>query len=171
MKIRSLARYALVPLLFALAACGGTGPIPTPTPTPAPIPTSIPTPTPTPGGSGISGTVSSPTGEVLGTAILACYSESCDPATDGNSSATQVTTSGASAPYNIAVAAGTYAVVALQDTNGNGAFETGDYAGVYPSAVTAPASGINIVMEPYTATAGAREGWRRLLQNGTKYGF
>ena len=96
--------------------------------------------------------------------MAACFSESCDPATDGNSSGTQITTSGSSAPYSVAVNAGQYIMIAVQDTNGSGAFDTGDYIGFYPSieapaAVTAPTSGIAITLVPYTAAARNEPAW------------
>lgn len=144
-------------LIAILAACETSGPLPTPTPSPTPTPNPTPTPTPTPG-SGISGTVSSPAGDVLGTIVVACFSEACDPSTDGQSNATQITTGGASGAYSVAVSAGNYAVIALQDTNGDQDFGAGDYIGAYPSAVTAPTSAIDLALQPYTPSAAARTG-------------
>lgn len=172
MNVRAQASVALVTLLLlSLVACGGQGlgpaPTPTPTPPPSPFPTPAPAPTPPapspapiPGTGGISGTVSS-SFDLLGTFIAACFSESCDPSIDGNSGGTQITTSGTSAAYSIPVNAGQYLVIAIQDTNQSGALDAGDYIGAYPSlegaaAVTAPASGINLSLVPYTGAAGTR---------------
>lgn len=172
MTLSNLTRFGVTALvLFSLTACGGDNPVvtpaptPTPTPTPSPTPSPVPTPTPTPtpGANAISSTVSSPV-DVVGTLVAACFSESCDPATDGNSSGTQVTTNGSSAPYSVAVNAGQYVMIAIQDTNGSGAFDTEDYIGSYPSieapaAVTAPTSGIAITLVPYTAAARNEPAW------------
>ena len=151
MTLRKVTRFGVVALILSgLAACGGNGP--------------GPTPGPTPGTNGISGTVSSP-GDVAGTLIAACFSESCDPATDGNSSGTQITTSVSSAPYSVAVNPAQYVLIAIQDANGNGGLDAGDYIGGYPSVeasapVTAPASGVAITLVPYTpASSGSAPAW------------
>jgi hypothetical protein len=120
-----------------------------------------PTPTPTPGDSTISGTVSSAGGEdVIGTTVVACTPDlsACDYGI-------AIEQAGASASYTIPVPSGDYAVLAAQDTNGDGELlNEGDLLGVYttdgtnPAVVTAPATGIDITMAPITATQSNRLG-------------
>lgn len=102
---------------------------------------------------GIGGTLTAPPGgDVGGSAVLACYSQACDPS-DGYSKAVTVSQSGASAPYTFTgLRPGAYTIIALKDANGSGSLDTGDYLGVYSAdnqnatPVTPPAGNINIQM-------------------------
>ena len=161
-------------LLF-LAACGSSDttqpPQPTPVPMPSPIvqpppvvppttppvtpPTTPPT-TPPPSGTTISGTVTAPAGgDVISTGVGACPIAADGSFNCGDAGAIiiTITQSGPSAPYSLNVLAEQpYAVVAVKDTNSSGGIDDGDYRTYYPtfdspSAVIAPASGIDLTME------------------------
>lgn len=90
--------------------------------------------------------------------MLACTQDlsACDYAS-------VIEASGTSASYTIPdVPSGDYAVLAAQDTNGDGELGEGDLLGVYttdganPTVVTAPATGIDITLAPLTATVSNR---------------
>ena len=111
-----------------------------------------PTPNPPIGGSGISGTVTAidQATPVSGTVVAACPIISNEPDCD-NLVFTEIDESAPSAAYSIDnLAAGQYAVIAIQDYDGDGTYEAG---GRYNQPVTPPASGINIQLALTTANA------------------
>ena len=142
---------SLLVLLLFLAACGGTDDTVTPTPpNPQPQPVIPPTPTPPtePGGNTISGTVTGP-GDVTNTVIIACLNADCE------SSQPAVAQTDVAGNYVLSnLTPGSYQILAIKDVDGNGDFNNGDYVGAYPSlqaptAVTPPATGINIAMQVF----------------------
>ena len=115
------------------------------------------------GGSGsIAGQVSAPRGSSLSGTVIAAILCKNDCKTEADVTKTiggraSLTATGSNANYEItAVAAGKYLVLAVQDTNGDGAIGTGDLIGAASAAVSPPTSNANIGMQPYTAAAGAR---------------
>jgi Uncharacterized protein conserved in bacteria (DUF2141) len=133
-------RYALgIGIALALSACGGAG-----------------------GGPGtISGQVTGPTGSNLNKTAVGAVLCKTDCKAQGDitntvGGETAVTTTGSSATYQIPnVPKGTYAVVAVQDTNGSGTLDVGDLLGVV-TGVPVPAQNVNIQVQPATAAVQAR---------------
>lgn len=120
--------------------------------TPSPSPNPSPTPTPPGGGSGISGTVFAidQATPVSGTIVGACPYVGSEP--DCNNAVTvTLNASAPSAAYSLDnLPAGQYAVVAIQDYDGDGTFESG---GAYPQPVMSPATGIDIQLAPASTTS------------------
>ena len=119
-------------------------------------PPDTPPTTPPGGGSGISGTVSSASGDVANTAVLACPFTSSEPDCQSALSAV-ISQSGPSAAYSIDnTSTGQYAVIAVQDIEGDGNI---DYIGFYSqdgqnfTPVTPPASSVDIQLVPYSGAS------------------
>lgn len=122
----------LVSALLAFTACGGAG-----------------------GGSGISGQVSGPTGANLKQTEVAAFvcSGACQSTTEISNTIggqTVISATGASASYQLPnVPTGKYFVLAIQDTNASGSFDSGDLAGSV-SGVPSPAANVNIKLQAVT---------------------
>ncbi len=125
-------------VLAVLAACNNTG-------------GEIITP---PIGTGISGTVSAPTGgNVQNTVVTACFvvGTTCDIA-HANAKSIKITSTGPQASFTFSnLLAGKYGIYTDKDINNNGQSDAGDYNGCYSDATgclgfTPPKTGINIQM-------------------------
>ncbi len=124
---------------FALAVVGGSTPSPSPTPSPVPNPPS--------GGNSISGTVFAidQATPVFGTVVAACPYVGSSPDCE-NLVFVELNASAPSAAYSLDnLNAGQYAVVAIQDYDGDGTYES---EGAYAQPVTPPATGIDIQLAP-----------------------
>ena len=125
---------SLVLITLIVSACGGPDPTPPPGPTPPPTNNTL------------SGTVVFPAGSnvsAMGTVVTACVlvGQTCD------AQQTVATTTTEAGTFNLQVTPGTaYTLFAFRDLNTNNARDDGDYEGQAPETVTAPMSGLSIVM-------------------------
>ena len=110
------------------------------------------------GGGSISGQVSGPTGTNLNQTVVAAFvcTNACQAETDVTDTVagrTVISSTSARSDYQLPnVPTGKYFVVALQDTNGSGAIDTGDLFGAV-SGVPSPAANVNITLQPATINA------------------
>lgn len=114
------------------------------------------------GGSSISGTVMAPAGaDVSGTTVFACYND--EPGCE-RLGETTISQSGNAAPYRLGtLAQGPYSVYALNDTNGDGVPNTGDYYGYFGRnsgraiLVSPPQANVNLEMLVFSGNTALRE--------------
>jgi uncharacterized protein (DUF2141 family) len=134
----------LISALIALTACGGGV-----------------------AGGGISGQLSGPTNANLNKTSVAAFvcNNACQAESDITNtiaSQTVISSAGSNASYQLPnVPAGTYFVLAVQDTNGSGKLDAGDLVGAV-SGVPSPAANVNIKLQAATVTAANALGrWAR----------